>query len=37
MFCGIDNIMQDIPHIQYEGENIPHNIVSPIKHCYGFE
>ena len=35
MFCGIDNMMQNIPHIQYECGNIPHNNVSPTKLCYG--
>ena len=29
MFCGTDNIMQNIPHIKSESENSLQNIVSP--------
>ena len=37
MLCGIDNILQNIPRIHVECENISQNIVSPIEHCYGSE
>ena len=37
VFCGIDNILQNIPHIQTECEEYSHNIVSPIEYCYGYE
>ena len=37
MFCRIDNGLWNILHVQYECENIMQNIVSPAKHCYGFE
>ena len=37
MFCGTDNIMWDIPHIQPKCENIPQNIISPTKHGYESE
>ena len=36
MFCGTDNIMHNILHIQSEWD-IQHNIVSPAKQCHGFE
>ena len=36
LLCGTDS-QQNILHIKAEHENIPHNIVSPIEHCYGFE
>ena len=35
MFCGTDNIMWNIPHIQPKWWNILPNIVSPTWHCYG--
>ena len=35
MVRGIDNIIQNIPYIQFEWYNIPHNIVSLMYHCYG--
>ena len=37
VLCGIDSILHNIPYIQYECGNIPHNIVSPTKRCYGSE
>ena len=37
MFYGTDNIMLNILHIRAEYGNIQHSIVSPTKHCYGFE
>ena len=37
MFCGTDSVMHNIPHIQHEWWNIPWNIVSPTKYCYGYE
>ena len=37
MFCGTNNILQNILCMQDECENIPQNIVSPIEHCYVFE
>ena len=37
MFCRIDNITHNIPHIQIGHENIMWNIVSLIKFCYEFE
>ena len=37
MFCGTDNIMWDIPHIQPKHGNIPQNVINPTKHCYGSE
>ena len=33
MFCGIDNILHNILHIQQYLQNI----VSPTKQCYGVE
>ena len=32
MLGGTDNILQNIPHIQYALQNIMYNIVSPTKH-----
>ena len=37
MLCGLDNILQNIPMLSMIVENIPHNIVMPTKHYYGFE
>ena len=37
MLCMIDNLMQNISHIQIECENIMRNTVSSTKHYYGFE
>ena len=37
MLCGTHNIMQNIPHIKVECENIPQNTISPVKHCYEYE
>jgi hypothetical protein len=32
-----DNVMHSILHIQYEFENIMHNIIGHAEHYYGFE
>jgi hypothetical protein len=37
MLCRIDIIVRDIPHVQYECENIMQNNVNPVEHCYGSE
>ena len=37
MFSGTNNILWNIPHIQFEYENILQDIVSPIEHCHGSE
>ena len=37
MLYGIDNILQNIPHIQSRWWNILQNIAIPKEHCSGFE
>ena len=37
LFFGTNNIQQNIFHVQSEWWNIPSNVDSPTKHCYGFE
>ena len=37
MLCRTDNILRNAPHIQLEWWKIPHNIVKPTEHCYGYE
>ena len=37
MFYGTYIILLNIPHIQSECGNIPHDTVSPTKHYYGSE
>lgn len=33
MFCMIENIMHNISPFKLNAENIPHNILNPVKHC----
>jgi hypothetical protein len=37
MFCGIDNIPQNILYIQIEYGEYPWTTISPIEHCYEHE
>ena len=37
MLCWIDNILQNIPSFRVNVRNIPHNTVSSVEHCFGFE
>ena len=37
MLCETNNIMWNILYIYIDYVNIPHNIVSPTKHYYGYE
>ena len=34
MFCGIDNILQNIPHIQSKCGNIMWTIFGPTEYCF---
>ena len=37
MYCGTDNILRNVPHIQLEWWNILYIIISRKEHRYGFE
>ena len=37
MLCGTDNILWNIPSFGLNVRNVPHNSISPAKHCCGYE